>query len=479
MSATIVAVARDGALPVSYSQRRMWLVQRFNPETTAYNMPFAVRLRGTLDRRALEQTLAQLVERHEAFRTSFVEAGGEPMQTIAARGNAALSVIAIEGESEEARREQAARTLTRLATETFDLNQAPLHRLSLLRLDEHDHVLLWLIHHAIGDMWSATLLLREFAQLYNAAVRGAVATLPTLDIEYADYAHWQRKVFDQALLADQLAYWRERLAGPGLPAVWVLELSSFQLDGVQGFEPTASTVLNLTEDHLDRHGTMEAYAAIKERLVEASHVAVVGVDGSVKDAGADFPPARLNEFRREIAEGFRSVGDRLVALEAAATARAGERARSAAKGADFEDLLRLAEGGLHAMTGPRFYGWVIGGSHPVGVAAVEVDRRPLLEVVGDGGGHRLEREAAVLAGHRHVGGVEDRDDVLADLAQRMLFIADFTDRRATFDVHAADFTGAQPQLGVTAFARQQLDRSASGSCDLGTLARQHFDAVNG
>ena len=209
----IVAVARDGALPVSYSQRRMWLVQRFNPETTAYNMPFAVRLRGTLDRRALEQTLTQLVERHEAFRTSFVEAGGEPMQTIAARGNAALSVIAIEGESEEARREQAARTLTRLATETFDLNQAPLHRLSLLRLDEHDHVLLWLIHHAIGDMWSATLLLREFAQLYNAAVRGAVATLPALDIEYADYAHWQRKVFDQALLADQLAYWRERLAG--------------------------------------------------------------------------------------------------------------------------------------------------------------------------------------------------------------------------------------------------------------------------
>ena len=88
----IVAVARDRALPVSYSQRRMWLVQRFNPETTAYNMPFAVRLRGTLDRRALEQTLTQLVERHEAFRTSFVEAGGEPMQTIAARGNAALKI---------------------------------------------------------------------------------------------------------------------------------------------------------------------------------------------------------------------------------------------------------------------------------------------------------------------------------------------------------------------------------------------------
>lgn len=207
----IQRVSRERPLPLSFSQRRMWLVQRFHPETIAYNMPFALRLRGVLDEHALAVSLATLVKRHEAFRTTFVEREGEPFQVIAAQGESEIEKIDL-GELPASSRElEAARRLTQLATRTFDLTQGPLHRIALLRLADEDHVLLWLVHHAIGDLWSAMILLREAMTLYNAARRGTLVELPPLSVEYADYAVWQRQVFDRALLADQLAYWRTRL----------------------------------------------------------------------------------------------------------------------------------------------------------------------------------------------------------------------------------------------------------------------------
>jgi amino acid adenylation domain-containing protein len=207
----IERLGRDRALPLSFSQRRMWLVQRFHPETTAYNMPLALRLRGALDERALATSLAALVDRHEAFRTTFGERDGEPIQIVVPDGTADIEKIDLSALPAPAREAEAARRLSQLATRSFDLARGPLHRIALLRLNEDDHVLLWLIHHAIGDLWSAVILLRESVALYNAARQGKAAILPALAVEYADYATWQREVFDRTLLAKQLEYWRARL----------------------------------------------------------------------------------------------------------------------------------------------------------------------------------------------------------------------------------------------------------------------------
>jgi amino acid adenylation domain-containing protein len=204
-------VSRDRALPLSFSQRRMWLVQRFHPETTAYNMPFTLRFRGALDEQAFTASLAALVERHEAFRTTFVERDGEPIQIIASHATAKIEEIDLRGLPAPSREAKAAQWLTQAATCTFDLARGPLYRIALLRLADDDHVLLWLIHHAIGDLWSAMILLREAMVIYNAARHGTAAALPPLLLEYADYAAWQRQVFDRTLLAEQLAYWRARL----------------------------------------------------------------------------------------------------------------------------------------------------------------------------------------------------------------------------------------------------------------------------
>jgi amino acid adenylation domain-containing protein len=207
----IARVDRDGPLPLSFSQRRMWLVQRFHPETTAYNMPFALRFRGPLNERALVASVAKLVERYEAFRTTFVEREGEPMQIIASSATVEIDETDLRELPAAVREAQAAQLLSRLATRTFDLAQGPLYRIALLRLADDDHVLLWLVHHAIGDLWSAMILLRESMAIYNAELSGVPVELPVRSLGYADYAVWQRQVFDGALLAEQLAYWRARL----------------------------------------------------------------------------------------------------------------------------------------------------------------------------------------------------------------------------------------------------------------------------
>lgn len=207
----IERVSRDRPLPLSFSQRRMWLIQRFHPETTAYNMPFAIRLRGSLDERALGAALAALVERHEAFRTTFVERDGEPVQVIAPHATAEIERIDLRDLPAGSRETAAAHRLHQLATFRFDLACGPLYRIGLLRLADDDHVLLWMFHHAIGDLWSGMILLREAMLLYNAAHQGNSVELPPLSLEYADYAVWQRQVFDRDLLAEQLAYWRARL----------------------------------------------------------------------------------------------------------------------------------------------------------------------------------------------------------------------------------------------------------------------------
>jgi amino acid adenylation domain-containing protein len=203
--------SRSHALPLSFSQQRMWFVQQREPTGTAYNMPFAVRLTGSIDRTALARALELLVERHEAFRTSFSIVQGRPMQLIAPHVQFETRAIDLRKMAPDERRGETERLLREEALQPFDLSIAPLFRTLLVQIDEQEHVLLWLVHHTIGDLWSASILANELKTLYDALIRGEEPRLPSLAIEYGDFAVWQTRHWSGERLQAQLSYWRAKL----------------------------------------------------------------------------------------------------------------------------------------------------------------------------------------------------------------------------------------------------------------------------
>ncbi|HEX2188555.1 MAG TPA: condensation domain-containing protein, partial [Longimicrobiaceae bacterium] len=210
--------------PLSFAQERLWFLDRLRPGEISYNLPFALRLRGALDVNALERSLGEIVRRHDALRTVFVERGGTPRQVIAPFGGFRLTVIDLAHLPEETREAEVQRELVAEggAARPFDLSTGPLFRVSLLRLGAQEHVLLLSQHHIVSDGWSMGVLYRELSALYAAYREGRESPLPELPVQYADYAAWQREQVEGAVLERQLAYWRERMAG----APELLELPS-------------------------------------------------------------------------------------------------------------------------------------------------------------------------------------------------------------------------------------------------------------
>ncbi|MEW5930137.1 MAG: amino acid adenylation domain-containing protein, partial [Gemmatimonadota bacterium] len=204
-------VPRGEPLPLSFAQQRLWLVDRLEPGSAAYNMPGALRLRGALDVAALRASLDALVERHETLRTTFSEAGDGPVQVVHPPAPAALPVLDLRGAPDA--EAEAERLAGEEALRPFDLARGPLLRCALLRLAEDDHVLLFTLHHVVSDGWSMGVLTREVGALYAALSRGEEPRLPELPVQYADFAVWQRTRLSGETLEAQVAYWRERLRG--------------------------------------------------------------------------------------------------------------------------------------------------------------------------------------------------------------------------------------------------------------------------
>ena len=205
----IEAVERTGFLPASYAQERLWFLDRLEPGGTAYNIPRALRLRGEIDVAALERAVVALVERHEALRTTFEVLDGEPRQYIRDVDFRMERVdIAADADAESSCRS----LIQARATAPFDLRRGPLFRASLLKLGPEDHVLLIVMHHIVSDGWSMGIISRELAILYDAFRAGKLSPLPSLKIQYADYASWQRRSLTGAVLAKQVAHWKDQLA---------------------------------------------------------------------------------------------------------------------------------------------------------------------------------------------------------------------------------------------------------------------------
>ncbi|GAA3567710.1 hypothetical protein GCM10022222_59560 [Amycolatopsis ultiminotia] len=212
----ITVLPRDGALPSSYGQERMWVLDHLEGETGAYNSATVVRLRGPLDIGALQATLAALVERHEVLRTRIVSREGTVVQVIedAAGVEIPLNVVDLSGVPGEEAEQRRAERVADAAAYRFDLALAPLVRATLVRHAEDDHVFVLTVHHVVADGWGLQVLVRDFAALYAAERSGTPAPLPELEVQYADWSSWQRDRVERGDLAGQLGFWCERLREP-------------------------------------------------------------------------------------------------------------------------------------------------------------------------------------------------------------------------------------------------------------------------
>jgi amino acid adenylation domain-containing protein len=209
----IVPVARDNELPLSYAQERLWFIDQYDPNSTAYILPAAIRLSGRLNIEAFEQSIAEIVRRHESLRTTFASMNGRPVQVIPPEFHIPVSFSDFSA-LDEVERETAVKQEAEIEANTpFDLSAGPLVRVHLLRLEEKEHVLLFTLHHIISDGWSMGVLVRELVTLYQAFDADQQSPLPDLAVQYADFAVWQREWQQGEFLEKQLAYWKAQLEG--------------------------------------------------------------------------------------------------------------------------------------------------------------------------------------------------------------------------------------------------------------------------
>jgi amino acid adenylation domain-containing protein len=225
-SLPIARISRNETLSLSYAQQRLWFLDQLEPNSSLYNIPAAVRLRGTLDLTALTQSFSEVIRRHESLRTRFGLVNRIPVQIIDEAPEFTLSVLDLSTEAD------ARRVAMEESQRPFDLAAGPLLRARVLRLSEQEHMLLCTMHHIISDGWSMEVLTRELTTLYEAYAKGEPSPLPELPIQYADYAHWQREWLQGEVLEQQLNYWKQQLSGG--PAV--LELpTDYPRPAVQTF----------------------------------------------------------------------------------------------------------------------------------------------------------------------------------------------------------------------------------------------------
>ncbi len=205
--------ARPERLRLSYAQQRLWFLDQLEGTSTEYNMPQALRLKGELDRGALEKTINAIVERHESLRTHFAMVEGEPVQVIERELRIAVPLEDLSGKGEEEREERVKAAMREEASKPFDLSRGPVVRMSLLKLGEQEHVLLRTMHHIVSDGWSQGVFNREFMVLYEAFREGRESPLKELGVQYADFAMWQREWLEGGALDEGLKYWKEKLEG--------------------------------------------------------------------------------------------------------------------------------------------------------------------------------------------------------------------------------------------------------------------------
>ncbi|WP_138502504.1 non-ribosomal peptide synthetase, partial [Nostoc sp. PA-18-2419] len=205
----LTPVARDRELSLSFAQQRMWFLSQLDKESPFYNESFQLRIVGKLSVTALEQSINEIIRRHEALRTTFAVVEGIPFQAIAPTFTINIPVVDLQGLPEASVQQ----IVTSLVRKPFDLGIAPLLRVTLLRQEVESHLLILTMHHIIIDGWSMGIFFKELEAIYQAFIRDQPNPLPKLTIQYADFALWQRQWLTQQVQQKQLDYWKQQLAG--------------------------------------------------------------------------------------------------------------------------------------------------------------------------------------------------------------------------------------------------------------------------
>ncbi|MEP7338034.1 MAG: amino acid adenylation domain-containing protein, partial [Acidobacteriota bacterium] len=211
--AEVTRVERTGDLPLSFAQERLWFLDQLEPGNAFYNVPAAMRLQGRFNPQAMEQTFSEIIRRHETLRTVFQPIDGRPVQRILAAGPVSLPLHDLSVYPEAERQQQAQRLVEAEASRPFDLATGPLCRAQVLKLDAEEHVLMVNLHHIVTDGWSTGVLIREVVALYEAYANLNPSPLPDLNIQYSDFAVWQRNTLAGEYLDQQFDYWKTQLAG--------------------------------------------------------------------------------------------------------------------------------------------------------------------------------------------------------------------------------------------------------------------------
>ena len=201
------------AFPTSFAQQRLWFLDQLEPGTAAYNLPRAFRIVGPLDLHALTRAFQEVLRRHESLRTVFDSLDGQPTQIIQPEVEVQIPVVDISSTPEDQREQAALAIASEEGKKPFDLTQGPLLRTLLVRLKPDHHLLILVMHHVITDGWSIAILFKELTKCYEAYSKGQDPELPTLPVQYAEYAQWQRGYLSGSVLADEVQYWKEKLAG--------------------------------------------------------------------------------------------------------------------------------------------------------------------------------------------------------------------------------------------------------------------------
>ncbi|MDQ2902116.1 MAG: amino acid adenylation domain-containing protein [Chloroflexota bacterium] len=199
--------------PLSFAQQRLWFMDQWEPGSTLYNMPTAIQITGPLRIAVLEQSINEIVRRHEALRTTFMLANGQPVQVIVHDLALALPVVHVPRGSKAEQEAEIRSLIQQEIQQSFDLAQGPLLRIRLLCLADNEYILLLTMHHIISDGWSMGLFFQELSAIYAAYVHERPSPLAALPIQYVDFSQWQREWLQGPVLEKQLSYWKEQLAG--------------------------------------------------------------------------------------------------------------------------------------------------------------------------------------------------------------------------------------------------------------------------
>ncbi|MBV9267068.1 MAG: amino acid adenylation domain-containing protein [Acidobacteriaceae bacterium] len=209
----LTRVARPPRIPLSFAQQRLWFIHQLEPGNEQYSIPYLMRLTGRLNGTVLEQSLNEIVRRHEVLRSRFIMEDGEALQVVEPSAAVPFVITDLTKLPADHREQEAHRMVTKEIERPFDLSAAPMFRALLIRLDESDHVFAITLHHAVCDGWSLDVLSEELTAFYDAFLENRSPQLKELAVQYADYTLWQHEFLSSVRLEKEIEYWKQQLAG--------------------------------------------------------------------------------------------------------------------------------------------------------------------------------------------------------------------------------------------------------------------------